>query len=77
MPVVLRLIAAAVIEPIKYEELNKDVNVARSFGCANSPIKEEPEMIQKTIPNPRTIRAKIYIPTVESQLRQVYLIINI
>jgi hypothetical protein len=63
MSVVGRLIADAVIAPTKYEALKKDVRVTRSFGWPSSPIKEEPEIIQKTIPNPSSIRANIYIPT--------------
>jgi hypothetical protein len=55
--------AAAVIDPMKYEELNREVRVSRSFGWPSSPIKDEPEIIQNTIPNPSTIRAKRYIPT--------------
>jgi len=65
IPVVLRPMAAAVIDPMKYEELKRDVKVSRSFGWPSSPSKDEPEMMQKTIPKPRTIRAKRYIPTVQ------------
>jgi len=55
---------AAMIWPIKYEELKSDVKIARSFGCPSSPIIADPEMIQMTMPTPRIIRAMIYILTV-------------
>jgi len=61
--VVARLIADAAMEPMKYEALKKDVRAARSFGWLSSPIKDDPDMTQNTIPNPSSIRAKIYIPT--------------
>ena len=69
IPVVLSPIAAAVMEPMKYEELNSDVKVSRSFGWPSSPSKDEPEMMQNTIPKPRTIRAKRYIPTMQVSKR--------
>jgi hypothetical protein len=65
MPVYLMAIAEATIEPMKYEVLKKEVNIARSLGYPNSPIKEDPEMMQATIPNPSIIRAKMYMPTVD------------
>lgn len=56
-------IADAMIAPIKYEALNREVKVDRSFGWPSSPIKAEPAMMHVTIPKPRTMRLKIYIPT--------------
>jgi hypothetical protein len=55
--------AAAVICPMKYDELNRDVRIARSFGYPNSPIIAEPEIIQNGMPNPRNMRATMYIAT--------------
>lgn len=61
--VVPSAIAAAVIWPMKYEALNREVRVALSFGWPNSPIRDDPEIIAKTMPNPSVIREKMYIPT--------------
>ena len=58
-------IADAAIEPKKYEALKNDVRVARSLGWPSSPIREEAETIHITMPKPRTILAKMYIPTRE------------
>jgi hypothetical protein len=55
--------AAAAIAPTKYEALKKDVRVARSLGWPNSPIKADADTIHMTIPKPRVIRAKMYMPT--------------
>jgi hypothetical protein len=56
-------IAAATIAPIKYEALNNEVRYGRSLGYPSSPIRAEPEMIQKTIPTPSNIRAMMYMAT--------------
>lgn len=50
MPVVRIEMAAARIEPMKYEALKRDVKKGRSLGYANSPINDEPEIMQKRIP---------------------------
>jgi hypothetical protein len=63
MSLVAIAIAAAAIAPRKYEALKKDVKVARSLGCPSSPIRAEAETIHMTMPKPRAILAKIYIPT--------------
>jgi hypothetical protein len=60
VPIVM---AEAVMAPIKYEELNRDVMEARSLGYESSPIMADPAIIQKTMPNPRSIRAMMYIAT--------------
>ena len=60
MPIV---IAAAVNDPMKYDELNSAVKKGRSFGYPNSPNIADPEMMQNGIPNPRIMRATMYIPT--------------
>jgi hypothetical protein len=52
---------AATSAPTKYNALNREVMIGRSFGYASSPIKEEPAMMQNGIPNPRNNRATIYI----------------
>lgn len=49
--------------PMKYEELNRDVITARSLGYESSPIMADAAIIQKTMPNPRIIRAMMYIAT--------------
>jgi hypothetical protein len=49
IPVVLTAIPDANIAPKKYEVLKKDVKVAPSFGYPSSPIKEEAEMIHRTL----------------------------
>jgi hypothetical protein len=56
--------AEAVICPIKYDELKSDVRIARSLGWPSSPIKAAPEMMQKRMPTPRSMRAMIYMATV-------------
>src|ERR1700710_1288738 len=56
-------IAAAAIAPRKYEALKKEVKVARSLGWPSSPIRAAELMIHMTMPKPRTILAKMYIPT--------------
>ena len=72
IPVVLSPIAAAVMEPMKYEELNRDVKVSRSFGWPSSPSNDDPEMMQKTIPKPSTIRANRYMPTARISKKTSY-----
>jgi hypothetical protein len=59
-------IAEAVIAPTKYEALKKEVKVARSLGWPSSPIKEEPEIMHRTIPKPRIILATMYVATSNS-----------
>lgn len=49
--------------PIKYEALKRDVIMARSLGWESSPIMADAAIIQKTMPNPRIIRAMMYIAT--------------
>jgi hypothetical protein len=56
-------IAEAAIVPKKYEALKNDVRVARSLGWPSSPIRAEALTIHMTMPKPRTILAKMYIPT--------------
>lgn len=63
MSLVAIAIAEAAIAPRKYEALKKDVKVARSLGCPSSPIRAEALTIHMTMPKPRTILAKMYIPT--------------
>ena len=63
MVVVLIEMAAAVMEPIKYEALKREVMNGRSFGWASSPIKADPAMMAKRIPNPSSIRAMMYMAT--------------
>lgn len=55
---------AARIWPIKYEELKRDVRIGRSLGWPSSPMSEDPEMIAKRMPTPRSMRAIIYIATI-------------
>lgn len=62
---VSRTIPDAMRDPTNQEALNMDVMNGRSFGYDSSPSIDEPETRQKTIPNPRIIRATIYIPTCE------------
>jgi len=57
----------AMMAPIKYEALNREVKVDRSFGWPSSPINAEPAMMHVTIPKPRTMRLKMYIPTLKYQ----------
>jgi len=65
IPVVRVAIAAAMIDPIKYDALKSDVIKGRSFGYASSAIKEEPEMMAKRMPTPSSMRAMMYMATVE------------
>lgn len=60
---VFRVMAAARIEPIKYEELKSEVITARSLGWLSSPIKAEPEMIANRMPTPKIMRETMYKPT--------------
>jgi hypothetical protein len=57
------VIAEAVMAPIKYEELNRDVIMALSLGYESSPIMADAAIIHITMPNPRIIRAMMYIAT--------------
>jgi hypothetical protein len=56
-------IVEAAIAPKKYEALKNDVRVARSLEWPSSPIRADAETMHMTIPKPRTILAKMYIPT--------------
>lgn len=58
---VAKEIPAATRAPMKYRALNSEVMIGRSLGYASSPIKEEPAMIQKGMPNPRNHRATTYM----------------
>ena len=41
----------------------RDVITGRSFAWASSPMSEEPDTMQVGMPNPRIIRATMYMPT--------------
>jgi len=58
--------ADAVMAPRKYEALKKDVKAARSFGWPSSPINADPEIIQRTMPKPRSTLATTYIATMRA-----------
>ena len=60
---VLMVIPQATIDPMKYEELNNEVSTARSFGCASSPIRQDPLMMANRMPAPSSIRAIMYMAT--------------
>jgi hypothetical protein len=51
-------------EPTNHSALKRDVMMGRSFGYASSPIREEPAIIQKGMPNPSMKRAPTYMPAV-------------
>ena len=55
-------IPAAIKEPTNHDALNMEVMIARSLGYDSSPSIADPDTMQKTIPNPRIIRATIYMP---------------
>lgn len=57
------VIAAAVRDPMKYDELKSAVKNGRSFGYPNSPSIADPEIMQNGIPKPSIIRDTIYIGT--------------
>tara|TARA_R110002060_G_scaffold57775_1_gene67969 strand:- start:1146 stop:1478 length:333 start_codon:yes stop_codon:yes gene_type:complete len=56
-------IPEAMRDPTNHEALNMEVMNGRSFGYESSPNIDEPDTRQKTIPNPRIMRATIYMPT--------------
>lgn len=61
MLLVRKQIPAARIDPMKYEELNREVSTGLSLGYPSSPSKADPATMQTGMPNPRMMREMMYM----------------
>lgn len=59
-----KVLAAAAIAPMSPLVVNSDVKMGRSFGCDNSPTRDEAATIENGIPIPSIILPRTNISTI-------------